>query len=152
MSPKKLSVVARLVRGLACDEAVAQCALLPKRGARLIEETLASARANAVANHGLDDARLRVAEAFVTKGSYLRRIMYHARGKTGVVHRPRSHLTVVVAEAPPAVRVGRRESVARGGQGEVPAWQKHQERRRAKAVRVAAGLPVGGRNARRPPV
>lgn len=90
MSPKKLNVVAQLVRGLSVREALAQLALLPKRGARVAEGVLKAASANAVHNHGLDGGRLRVAKAFVGKGQFLKRVRFHARGKTGVVHRPKA--------------------------------------------------------------
>lgn len=82
MSPKKLNVVAALVRGLSVEEALAQLALLPKRGARVAEKVICAARANAAHNHGLDAPRLRVKLAFVGKGTYLKRIKFHARGKT----------------------------------------------------------------------
>jgi len=82
MSPKKLSLVAALIRGLSLSEAQAQLSLLPKRGARVAEKVLASAAANAVHNAGLAEARLRVRLAVVSKGTYLKRIRYHARGKT----------------------------------------------------------------------
>ncbi len=82
ISPKKLNAVAALVRGLSVDEALAQLSLLPKVGARITERVVTSAKANAVHNHGLEASRLRVQQAFVTKGTYLRRLKFHARGKT----------------------------------------------------------------------
>jgi len=82
ISPKKLNLVAALVRGLSVEEALAQLSLVPKVGARVTEKVLSSASANAVHNHGLDAARLRVRTAVVSKGSFLRRIKFHARGKT----------------------------------------------------------------------
>jgi len=82
MSPKKLNVVAALIRGLSVEEASAQLSLLPKRGATVCSKLLSSAQANAVHNHGLEPTRLRVKLAVVNKGKYLRRVMYHARGKS----------------------------------------------------------------------
>lgn len=82
-----------------------------------------SARANATHNHGLDPDRLLVgkwwcispfsvchyilllapvflsiAEAFLGKGQYLKRVSYHAKGRSGIRERPRCRLTVVVRE------------------------------------------------------
>lgn len=44
---------------------------------------------------------LGVAEAFVGKGLYLKRVSYHAKGRSGVMERPRCRLTVVVREITP---------------------------------------------------
>jgi len=38
-------------------------------------------------------------EAFVGKGLYLKRLSYHAKGRCGIMVRPRCRLTVVVREA-----------------------------------------------------
>lgn len=38
-------------------------------------------------------------EAFVGKGLFLKRVSYHARGRSGIMVRPRCRLTVVVREA-----------------------------------------------------
>ncbi|RZC71709.1 hypothetical protein C5167_034869, partial [Papaver somniferum] len=43
-----------------------------------------SARANATHNHGLDKDRLLVAEAFVGKGLFKKRVSYHAKGRSGM--------------------------------------------------------------------
>ncbi|CAL5031103.1 unnamed protein product [Urochloa decumbens] len=64
-----------------------------------IKQVIHSARANAAHNHGLDPDKLIVEEAFVGKGLYLKRLSYHAKGRCGVMVRPRCRLTVVVREA-----------------------------------------------------
>ncbi len=144
--------MAQLVRGLSVEEALAQCALLPKRAARVTEKVLLSARANATHNHGLAPLSLRVSRAFVGKGTYLRRIKWHARGKSGMMHHPKAHLTVVLEEAAPAGggaggRISRRVSrdAAPAG-GAPPAWQRHQQKRMEKRARDAAigGSPEAG--------
>ncbi|KAM3706098.1 hypothetical protein ACJW31_03G127400 [Castanea mollissima] len=63
-----------------------------------IKQVIHSARANATHNHGLDLDRLLVAEAFVGKGFYRKRVSYHAKGKCGVKERPECRLTVIVRE------------------------------------------------------
>lgn len=42
-----------------------------------------------------------VAEAFVGKGYYKKRVAYHAKGRAGMKVRPESRLTVVVREITP---------------------------------------------------
>ncbi|KAF7149398.1 hypothetical protein RHSIM_Rhsim03G0061600 [Rhododendron simsii] len=60
-----------------------------------------SARANATHDHGLDPDRLLVAEAFVGKGLFLKRVFFHAGGRSGIMHKPECRLTVVVREITP---------------------------------------------------
>lgn len=62
ISPRKLNMFAKLIRGLAVQDAVIQCDMSPKKSAAICKKVLLSARANALNNHGLDDARLRVGQ------------------------------------------------------------------------------------------
>lgn len=97
-SPKKVNLVAALVRGMRVQDALLQLAVLQKRAAKTVERVVANARANATHNHGLNGDRLFVAEAFVGKGKYLKRLSYHAKGRSGIMHHPSCRLTVVVKE------------------------------------------------------
>ncbi|KAJ6822168.1 uncharacterized protein M6B38_389765 [Iris pallida] len=100
-SPKKMNLVAKLVRGMRVEDALMQLQVTVKRAAKDVYQVIHSARANASHNHGLDPDKLLVAEAFVGKGLYLKRLSYHARGKCGIMMRPRCRLTVVVRETTP---------------------------------------------------
>ncbi|CAL5207953.1 unnamed protein product [Lathyrus oleraceus] len=100
-SPKKLNLVAALVRGMLVKDALLQLQVTVKRASKTVYQVIHSARANASHNHGLDPERLIVAEAFVGKGDFKRRISYHGKGRSGVMHRPESRLTVVVREITP---------------------------------------------------
>lgn len=97
-SPKKVNLVAALVRGMRVEDALLQLAVLQKRAAKTVKRVVANARANATHNHGLNGDRLFVAEAFVGKGRYLKRISYHAKGRSGIMHHPSCRLTVIVKE------------------------------------------------------
>ncbi|CAD7701823.1 unnamed protein product [Ostreobium quekettii] len=99
ISPKKLNLVAKLVRRMPLAEAFRQCDVIPKKAARLVREVLKSAAANAEHNHRLRRANLTVEECFVTKGTNLYRTWWHGRGKVGKRTRYYSHLTVVLREA-----------------------------------------------------
>ncbi|GIR53603.1 MAG: hypothetical protein CM15mP62_10740 [Rhodospirillaceae bacterium] len=63
-----------------------------------MSKALQSAIANAENNHQLDVDRLFVKEAFVGKAITMRRFRPRARGRTGRLRKPFSHLTVVVSE------------------------------------------------------
>ncbi|KAL6988148.1 hypothetical protein U1Q18_013895 [Sarracenia purpurea var. burkii] len=97
-SPKKVNLVAALVRGMLVEDALLQLQVTVKRAAKTVYQVIHSARANATHNHGLDRDRLLVAEAFLGKGLYKKRISYHAKGKCGIRERPECRLTVVVRE------------------------------------------------------
>lgn len=97
-SPKKVNLVAALVRGMRVEDALMQLAVLQKRAAKTVKRVVANARANATHNHSLNGDRLFVAEAFVGKGRYLKRLSYHAKGRSGIMHHPSCRLTVIVKE------------------------------------------------------
>jgi hypothetical protein len=58
ISPRKLNMFAKVVRGLCYDDALIQCEMSCKKSAGLLRNVLRSARANAINNHGLDADKL----------------------------------------------------------------------------------------------
>lgn len=100
-SPKKVNLVAALVRGMRVEDAMLQLEVTQKRAAVTVKNAIHSARCNASFNHGLDRNRLFIAEAFVGKGKYLKRISYHAKGRSGIMHHPSCRLTIIVKEMSP---------------------------------------------------
>ncbi|KAF7148687.1 hypothetical protein RHSIM_Rhsim03G0061200 [Rhododendron simsii] len=100
-SPKKVNLVAALVRGMRVEDALLQLQVMVKRASKTVYQVIHSARANATHNYGLDPDRLLVAEAFVGKGLFLKRESFHGRGRSGVMHKPECRLTVVVREITP---------------------------------------------------
>ncbi|CAN0878087.1 50S ribosomal protein L22 [Linum grandiflorum] len=100
-SPKKVNLVAALVRGMRVEDALLQLQVTVKRAAKTVYQVIHSARANATHNHGLDRDRLLVAEAFLGKGLYKKRVSYHSKGRHGIKMRPECRLTVVVREITP---------------------------------------------------
>ena len=63
-----------------------------------MKKVLQSAVANAENNHDLDVDNLVVAEAHVGKALMMKRWRPRARGRTGRIHKPFSHLTIIVRE------------------------------------------------------
>ncbi|CAN1286406.1 50S ribosomal protein L22 [Linum perenne] len=101
-SPKKVNLVAALVRGMRVEDALLQLQVTVKRAAKTVYQVglqvIHSARANATHNHGLNRDRLLVAEAFLGKGYYKKRVSYHSKGRHGIKMRPECRLTVVLRE------------------------------------------------------
>ncbi len=98
ISPQKLNLVAESIRGQNAGEAITSLAFSRKRISGAVKKCLQSAIANAENNHDLDVDRLIVAEANVGKGLVMKRWRPRARGRTGRIKKPFSHLTIVVRE------------------------------------------------------
>jgi len=98
ISPQKLNLVAKLIRGKKVADALAELTFSRRRVAAEVQQLLQSAIANAENNHQLDVDRLFVSEATVGRSFALRRFRARARGRMGSITKPFSNLTVVVRE------------------------------------------------------
>ncbi len=98
VSPQKLNLLAQLIRGKKVDRALADLQFSRKRIAFDVKKTLESAIANAENNHSLDVDDLVVAEAHVGKALVMKRFSARARGRSGRIEKPFSHLTIVLRE------------------------------------------------------
>ncbi len=98
VSPRKLDLVAALIRGKPAERALAELTFCKRRVAGDVKKVLESAIANAENNHQLDVDRLYVAEATVGKSLVLKRFRPRARGRVGRINKPFSRLRVVVRE------------------------------------------------------
>jgi large subunit ribosomal protein L22 len=97
-SPRKLNLVAGLIRGKDASQALADLAFSKRRIAVTVRKVLQAAIANAENNHQLDVDRLFVAEAHVGKAIRMRRFHARGRGRSASIVKPFSHLTVIVRE------------------------------------------------------
>ena len=99
-SPRKLNLVAQMIRGKEAGVAVTELSFSPRRIAREVKKVLEAAIANAENNHQLDVDRLVVAEATVGRTFVMKRFRARARGRAGRLQKPFSNLTVTVRERP----------------------------------------------------
>jgi len=97
-SPRKLNLVAQMIRGKNAGRALTDLEFCPRRVANEVRKVLQAAIANAENNHGLDVDRLYVAEATVGKTMKMRRFHARARGRAAPVEKFFSNLTVIVRE------------------------------------------------------
>ena len=97
-SARKARVVAEHIRGRTVPEARAVLAFTPRAAARDLEKVLASAVANAEANHGLRGDDLVVLTAVVDEGPTLKRWRARARGRVASIKKRTCHITVAVAQ------------------------------------------------------
>jgi large subunit ribosomal protein L22 len=98
MSPKKVRLVANLVRGMDVSAAEAQLTFLKKAAARPVLKLIQSARANATHNFKLDGDGLFIKTITVDGGPVLHRWMPRAFGRATPLRKRSSHITVVLAE------------------------------------------------------
>ena len=98
VSPRKLNLVAALIRGKPVDTALADLEFSRKRIAGDVKKCLESAIANTENNHDLDVDDLVVAEAHVGKAFVMKRFHARARGRGARIEKPFSHLTIVVRQ------------------------------------------------------
>ncbi len=101
VSPRKLNLVAALIRGRSAQDAVATLTFSKRRIAQTVKKTLESAIANAENNHQLDVDRLVVARAEVGRSIVMKRFQARGRGRASRVEKWFSHLKIVVAEQSP---------------------------------------------------
>jgi large subunit ribosomal protein L22 len=101
MSARKGRVVAEHIRGRSVPEARAVLAFTPRAAAREIEKVLASAVANAEANHGLRGDELVVYTAVVDEGPTLKRWRARARGRVARIKKRTCHITLQLVPAAP---------------------------------------------------
>lgn len=101
VSPRKLNLVAGLIRNKPASQAVATLTFSKRRIAQEVKKTLESAIANAENNHQLDVDQLVVKTAEVGKSIVMRRFHVRGRGRSARVEKFFSHLKIVVAERAP---------------------------------------------------
>ncbi|XP_061902496.1 39S ribosomal protein L22, mitochondrial [Entelurus aequoreus] len=101
-SKDKMWYLAKMIRGMSVDEAIAQLEFNDKKGAKVMKEVLLEAQEMAVKNHNVEyKSNLYVAESFSSKGMYLKRIRYHGRGMFGIMDKVNCHYFVKLVEGSP---------------------------------------------------
>jgi large subunit ribosomal protein L22 len=96
MSPRKVAVVAALVRGRSVEDALTILSHTPRRSALAVSKVIASAKANADHNHGYKPATLQITEITVTPGPRLKRYRPASHGRALPFERKTSHIRVIV--------------------------------------------------------
>ena len=96
MTPRKVSLVAALVRGRSVDDALVILSHTPKRAAKPLAKLIASARANATNNHGLKADGLQITTLSVTSGPRLKRFRPVARGQAHPFQKRTANILVEV--------------------------------------------------------
>ena len=80
-APRKVAIVADLVRGRSVEDALVILAHVPRRAATPVKKAIESAKANATFNHNLNVNGLMLHTVSVTAGKRLKRFIPASRGR-----------------------------------------------------------------------
>ena len=98
-SPRKMRLIADLIRGMDADRALSELKLNPKEASNRMEKLLLSALANWEAkNEGkkMDESNLYVSEVTVDGGRMLKRVQPAPQGRAHRIRKRSNHITLVV--------------------------------------------------------
>jgi len=94
-APRKVRLVANLIKGKTVPRAIAELDVLPKRASEPMKKLLLSAVANAKENDKIADMdTLFVKEVRVDQGAILKRSMPRAHGSAYPIHKHTSHIMI----------------------------------------------------------
>lgn len=101
LAPRKVRLVADLVRGKKVPEARVILRMIPKGATHPLEKLLASAIASATNTYSIDESNLLVSSIMVGEGPKLKRFMPRMRGSASPIQKKTSHITVTLREIEP---------------------------------------------------
>jgi len=98
ISPRKMRLIADVIRGKNVNEAIDVVKFTNKKAAAMMEKVLKSALSNAQNKNenGIDMNNLMVKEVFVDGGPMLKRFRPRAMGRAFRIRKRTSHITIVV--------------------------------------------------------
>jgi large subunit ribosomal protein L22 len=124
IAPKKANIIAALVRGMPVLAAIAALERTHKKAARLVEDLLRSAVANATHNDKQDAEHLYIKTIIVNQGTALRRGVPMARGRMRPMKKFLSHIDVVLGVVVPSGEAGAAEGATGASQAQKNAVQR----------------------------
>jgi len=98
IAPRKVRLVADLIRGKSIGEAIAILRLTPKVATEAVEKVVKSAVANAEHNNKMNVDELFISEIRVDEGPTLKRFRPRAQGRASRINKRTSHIIVKVSE------------------------------------------------------
>ncbi len=117
-APRKVRLVANLMKGKTAERALVELEVLPKRASGPMRKLLLSAIANAKENSGIELGDLFVKEVRVDQGTIMKRFMPKSHGSADPIHKHTSHVMIeliasadVSAKAPVKSKKSKVESV-----------------------------------------
>ena len=97
-STRKARLVVEAIRGRSVEEATALLRFMPQHAAKDVAGVLKSAAANAENNLNMAVDELLVLDARADQGPTIKRWRPRAQGRAFPIHKPMTHITIVVAD------------------------------------------------------
>jgi len=97
-SPRKLRLIADLVRGKKVDQALTILKFLPSPSAQSVAKAVKSAAANAENNYEMTPSDLKITKILIDEGRTMKRFRAGPRGRVKPILKRSSHITVIVKE------------------------------------------------------
>jgi large subunit ribosomal protein L22 len=97
-STRKTRLITQAIKGLKVEDAAAALRFMPQKAAEEVGRVLKSATANAENNHNLSAQDLVIVDAVANEGPTIKRLQPRAQGRAFAIHKPMTHITIVVAE------------------------------------------------------
>ena len=98
ISPSKVDVIIKKIRGKSYKEALQILKYLPQKAGAIVWQTLYSAACNASNGFGFDKENLVISEAYANQGPMLKRMQPRAKGRAFEIKKRISHVTIRVTE------------------------------------------------------
>jgi large subunit ribosomal protein L22 len=95
-STRKARLVVQAIRGRSVEEAAAVLRFMPQHAAKDVARVLKSATANAENNLNMAADELVVLDARADEGPTIKRWRPRAQGRAFPIHKPQTHITVIV--------------------------------------------------------
>lgn len=102
MSPKKLRLIADIIRGMKVEDALIQLSFVNRLARKPIIKLLNSAIANAENNFNLKKDNLKVSEIKVDMAGMLKRWQFKAHGRATPLRKRNAHILLVLEEIVPS--------------------------------------------------
>ena len=98
ISPRKVKIVADLIRGKSLAQATGILLTTPKAASEPLLKLLKRAAASAESNPKMDPEKLYVSACYANPGPIIKRIMPRAQGRAYRINKRTSHVTIAVSE------------------------------------------------------
>jgi len=156
MAPRKVRLVADLVRGMNVSEAETQLKFCKKKASKPLLELLNSAVANAENNFGLDKSNLYISKITVNEGPVMKRWKARAQGRADEIHKKTSHVFIGLDQiekktiekkkkeekGPEKKRVESREEIAEEEKEKEDRKRLDEEKSKDKGAKPREGKPL----------
>ncbi len=98
LTSRKARLVIDLIRGKDVKFALDTLKVMHHKAALMISKVIKSAAANAKHNYKIDSEKLYVSKAYINAGPIIKRMEPRARGRSNVIHKKISHITIYLDE------------------------------------------------------